>query len=112
MVFWVEMLVVAAVVVGTAVLAVSRVGGLAVDCTDQPVPRLPADRPLTGLDLSRLRLGRGFYGYRTDQVEQLLERARWELDERDDRIVELTERLGRLQPYPVSQTSVTGGEVE
>lgn len=76
-----------------AAVATGRVrGGL-----DEPVRSLP-DRALpegllTGRDVEQVRFNLGARGYRMDEVDQVLDRLRSELDARDARIAALSEQL-------------------
>jgi DivIVA domain-containing protein len=47
---------------------------------DRPDALLPADRPVTGADLRRLRLSTSLRGYRAVEVDALLERLAAQLD--------------------------------
>ncbi|WP_232778430.1 DivIVA domain-containing protein [Carbonactinospora thermoautotrophica] len=98
-VFWLELLIVAAVVFGVAVLATGRGGGMAEAYPDRPEPTLPEDRPLTEADVAELRFTGALRGYRMDQVDAVLDRLGHELAQRDARIAELEAALGG-QPDP------------
>jgi DivIVA domain-containing protein len=56
--------------------------GLAPAYDDRPDALLPADRPVTGDDLRRLRLSTTVRGYRPAAVDALLERLAAQLDNR------------------------------
>ncbi|HET7684465.1 MAG TPA: DivIVA domain-containing protein [Marmoricola sp.] len=56
--------------------------GLAPAYDDRPDALLPADRPVTGDDLRRLRLSTTVRGYRPAEVDALLERLAAQLDNR------------------------------
>ena len=55
--------------------------GLARSYDDRPDALLPADRPVTGADLRRLRLSTTVRGYRPAEVDALLERLATQLDD-------------------------------
>ena len=67
---------------GVAVVAGGRGGSLAREYDDRPEVSLPGERPLTGEDLRDLRFSTAVRGYRTSEVDALLERLALELDRR------------------------------
>ena len=59
---------------GVAVLAAGKGAPMAEVYDDRPDARVPADRPITGEDLRRVRFSLAFRGYRMSEVDALLER--------------------------------------
>lgn len=76
-----------------AVVAAGRGGSMAEAYDDRPDSRVPADRPLTGADLSAVRFSTAFRGYRMSEVDALLDRVSAEMDQAAQR-----------QPPPVADT--------
>ncbi len=75
--------VVAVVVMGVAaIVATGRGGGLAEVHDDRPDASVPTDGPLTAADLRAVRFTTAVRGYRTAEVDALLDRLAWELEER------------------------------
>ena len=66
-----------------AVVAAGRGGSLGPSYDDRADVRLPADRPVSGADLRALRFNTAVRGYRTDEVDALLERLADQLDDED-----------------------------
>ncbi len=108
--FWLELLIVAAVVFGVAVLATGRGGGMAEVYPDRPEPALPEDRPLTEADVSGLRFAGALRGYRMDQVDAVLDRLGRELAARDARIAKLEAALGYRPAQPGPTSAQPGGQ--
>ena len=79
---WLLALGVVAVLGATAVVAAGRGGSMSEVHDDRPDALVPADRPLTAADLRTVRFGTALRGYRTDEVDALLERLAAELEER------------------------------
>jgi DivIVA domain-containing protein len=65
-----------------AVVAAGRGGALADVYDDRPDSLVPADRPLEGRDLRRVRFSTALRGYRMSEVDTLLERVASELEAR------------------------------
>jgi DivIVA domain-containing protein len=65
-----------------ALVATGRGGSMAETFDDRPDARVPADGPLTGADLRRVRFTSAFRGYRAAEVDALLDRLATELDQR------------------------------
>lgn len=59
---------------GIAVLAAGKGAPMAEVYDDRPDALVPADRPITGEDLRRVRFSLAFRGYRMSEVDALLER--------------------------------------
>jgi DivIVA domain-containing protein len=73
-----------------AALVATRDGELLVDAPrDRADLDLPADGPVRGDDLERVRFPMALRGYRMQEVDDLLDRVSAELRERDARIAEL-----------------------
>jgi DivIVA domain-containing protein len=66
-----------------AVVATGRGGSMTEVFDDRPDARVPADGPLTGDDLRRVRFTTAVRGYRAAEVDALLDRLAAELDLRD-----------------------------
>ena len=80
-------------IVALGIAAMAAAGGVG-EMTREPVydtyrQDLP-DRPLTAGDLQAVRFGVTLRGYAMSQVDDLLERLRREIGERDARIAELS----------------------
>ncbi|MFC3522015.1 hypothetical protein ACFPZ0_11130 [Streptomonospora nanhaiensis] len=82
-----------AVLAGVAFVVMGRGGELARFDADHPPLDLPADRPLTGTDVSRVLLPLALWGYHVRAVDEVLRRVIGALGERDARIAELERRL-------------------
>jgi DivIVA domain-containing protein len=65
-----------------AVVATGRGGSMTEVFDDRPDARVPADGPLTGADLRRVRFTTALRGYRAAEVDALLDRLAGELDSR------------------------------
>ena len=59
---------------GIAVLAAGKGAPMAEVYDDRPDALVPADRPITGEDLRKVRFSLAFRGYRMSEVDALLER--------------------------------------
>jgi DivIVA domain-containing protein len=68
---------------GIAVIAAGRGAPLAEVYDDRPDASVPADGPLRGEDLRRVRFSLAFRGYRMAEVDALLDRVASELEARD-----------------------------
>lgn len=65
---------------------------------DEPLWRLPTDRPLTAEEVASVRLPVAVRGYRFAETDQLLDRLVDELRERDEQLARLRgEQLARLR---------------
>lgn len=69
---------------GIAVLAAGRGTPMAEVYDDRPDALVPADRPLTGRDLRRVRFSIALRGYRMSEVDTLLDRLATQLEERSE----------------------------
>ncbi len=67
---------------GIAVVASGRGTPLADVYDDRPDARVPADGPLTGDDLRRVRFSLAVRGYRMSEVDALLDRVASEIEAR------------------------------
>ncbi len=93
-----------------AAVATGRIrGGLDEPVRGRPDRALP-DGPLTGRDIERVRFNLAARGYRMDEVDEALDRLRAELDDRDARIAQLSERVGEPERDP--DVGSQGGTVE
>ena len=79
---WLFAFVIVAVLGVVAVVAAGRGGSIAQTYDDRPDSRVPADGPLTSVDLRRVRLTTAFRGYRMSEVDALLDRVSAQLDGR------------------------------
>lgn len=73
---------------GVAVVAAGRGEPLAPAYDDRPDAVVPADGPLSGDDLRRVRFSLAFRGYRMSEVDALLDRLAREREAADDREVQ------------------------
>lgn len=81
-----------AVIAVVAVVAAGRGGGLGtVEPDRSPRGRLPAG-PVDGAAIDALRFTVAFRGYRMDEVDEVLDRLRAELEQRDARLAALEAR--------------------
>lgn len=80
-----------------AVVASGRGAAMGQAYDDRPDVRLPADRAVTGDDLRALRFNTTVRGYRTSEVDALLELLAAQLDEQAD------QRDGGIDQPPGSQ---------
>ncbi|MBV9026542.1 MAG: DivIVA domain-containing protein [Streptomycetaceae bacterium] len=109
--FW-FMLIALVVVVAAVALAVLGDGGALSDAEpDRLHDQLPDDRPLGRADLDTLRLPTALRGYRTSEVDDVLDRLGAELTERDARIAELEAALAgapasQQRPQPLRHPSL------
>lgn len=105
--FVVQVLVAVVIVLATALVAAGRGDGLAPAEGRRRTP-LPVGRRLVPADLDAVRLGVGFRGYRMDEVDELMERLRAELADRDERITQLEQ--ARAASREAVRTADTGAD--
>jgi DivIVA domain-containing protein len=67
---------------------------------DRSPVELPDDHPVTGDDVRALRIAPALRGYRMTEVDWLLDQFAQTLDERDEEIARLRERLAAARPHP------------
>jgi len=79
---WLFAFVIVAVLGVVTVVAAGRGGSMAQTYDDRPDSRVPADGPLSSVDLRRVRLTTAFRGYRMSEVDALLDRVSAQLDGR------------------------------
>ena len=79
---WVFAVVVVAVLAVVAVVATGRGGELAPAYDDRPDVRVQADGPLTAEDLAAVRFTTALRGYRTSEVDALIDRLVREMQAR------------------------------
>ena len=65
------------------VLALGRSEPMSEEYDDRPDVRIPADRPLVGADLRRVRFTTAWRGYDAAEVDSLLDRMARQLDQTD-----------------------------
>ncbi len=78
---WVFAILLVLVLGAVAVVAAGRGTPLSEAYDDRPDAVVPADRPLAGDDLRRVRFSLAFRGYRMSEVDALLDRLAAERDE-------------------------------
>jgi len=78
---WLFAILIVVVMGAVAVVAAGRGGSMADSFDDRPDVRVPADGPLTGADLRRVRFTTAFRGYRMSEVDTLLDRLAAELEQ-------------------------------
>ena len=78
---WVFAALIVVVIFFAVLAALGRLGQLAPQVDDRPVPALPSDRPLTASDLQDVRFAVVTRGYSMPQVDALLDRVAGELAE-------------------------------
>jgi DivIVA domain-containing protein len=88
-VFWLQLVVVLAVLGGIAWVAAGRGGGISPAFSDRPDLALPPSAPLVRSDIDGVRFSVGLRGYRMDEVDEVLDRLSFEIAERDAYIAEL-----------------------
>lgn len=71
---WVFAILIVLVMGGVAVVAAGRGEPMSTAYDDRPDALVPAERPLAGEDLKRVRFSLAFRGYRMAEVDALLER--------------------------------------
>jgi len=79
---------------------------------DRSPMELPDDRPVTGDDIRALRISPAVRGYRMTEVDWLLDQFAQTLDERDEQIAGLRERLAAARPTPHRHPSAGEGAAE
>jgi len=99
--FLVQVVVAIGIVLATVLVAAGRGDGVSPAESSRRRLVLPAERPLELADLDAVRMGVGLRGYRMDEVDELLDRIKLELAERDERIAEL-EHLRRVAAISTS----------
>lgn len=77
---WVFAILIVLVMGGVAVVAAGRGEPMAPAYDDRPDALVPAERPLSGEDLKRVRFSLAFRGYRMAEVDALLERLAAQLE--------------------------------
>jgi len=93
-----EAVVIAVVLFVAAAAATGRLGGLAPADRDLHDPGLPLDRSVRPDDLDRVRFGVVLRGYRMSEVDEVVDRLRDELADRDAEIAELRGDAPRREP--------------
>jgi DivIVA domain-containing protein len=78
---WFFAILVVLVMGGVAAVASGRGAPMSEAYDDRPDALVPADGPLHGDDLRRVRFSLGFRGYRMSEVDRLLDRLARQLDE-------------------------------
>lgn len=81
---WFFAVLIVALMGAVAVVATGRGGSMSETFDDRPDVRVPADRPLTGADVRRVRFTSAFRGYRAAEVDALLDRLAGELESREE----------------------------
>ncbi|WP_393916788.1 hypothetical protein [Halostreptopolyspora alba] len=96
-----------AVLAGVAFVVVDGDQELARFEADHPPLDLPEDRPVTGEDISRMRIPLALWGYHVRAVDEVLSRLATSLRERDERIAELERR--HMEPATRAEPPPAGG---
>ncbi|MCF2532929.1 DivIVA domain-containing protein [Yinghuangia soli] len=100
--FWIQLVVVTAVVFVVAAVVLGAGGSLADAHQDRPDLSWTPDRPLTVEDIDRVRFPVVLRGYRMSEVDYTLDRLSAELSARDARIMDLEYRLAGVLPPGVA----------
>ena len=96
---WLFAILIVLVMGGVAMVAAGRGEPMEPSYDDRPDALVPADRPLAGADLRRVRFSLAFRGYRMSEVDALLERLADQLThEREP------------EPQPVSRERADSGD--
>jgi DivIVA domain-containing protein len=88
----VEIVLAAVVVCGVAAVAMGYGGSITHFAPDWPGRTLPEDRTLRADDVTHARFSLAFRGYRMSEVDAVLDRLAFELNQRDARIEQLSGR--------------------
>ncbi|NUP31031.1 MAG: DivIVA domain-containing protein, partial [Streptomycetaceae bacterium] len=91
--FWIQLVVVTAVVFVVAAVVLGAGGSLPDAYQDRPDLSWTPDKPLTVEDVDRVRFPVVLRGYRMSEVDYTLDRLSEELSARDARIMDLEYRL-------------------
>ncbi len=100
--FWIQLVVVTAVVFVVAAAVLGAGGSLPEAYQDRPDLSPASDRPLTVEDIDRVRFPVVPRGYRMSEVDYMLDRRTAELSARDARIMDLEYRLAGVLPPGVA----------
>ncbi|NUU24419.1 MAG: DivIVA domain-containing protein [Streptomycetaceae bacterium] len=103
--FWIQLVVVTAVVFVVAAVVLGAGGTLADAYQDRPDLSWTPDKPLTVEDIDRVRFPVVLRGYRMSEVDYTLDRLSAELSARDARIMDLEYRLAGVLPPGVAAPS-------
>ncbi|MGN6782029.1 MAG: DivIVA domain-containing protein [Marmoricola sp.] len=82
---WILAILIVLALGGVAVAAAGKGTPMAEAYDDRPDALVPADRPLAGADLRRVRFSLAVRGYRMSEVDALLDRLAGELEAAHDR---------------------------
>jgi len=82
---WVLAILIVLALGGVAVVAAGKGAPMAEAYDDRPDALVPADRPLAGADLRRVRFSLALRGYRMSEVDALLDRLAGQLEAAPDR---------------------------
>lgn len=100
---WLFAILIVLVMGGVAMVAAGRGEPMSTAYDDRPDTLVPADRPISGDDLRRVRFSLAFRGYRMSEVDALLERLASQLSA--DRAEE-----GSLEPAAASAERADSGD--
>jgi DivIVA domain-containing protein len=81
---WILAILIVLALGGVAVVAAGKGTPMAEAYDDRPDALVPADRPLVGADLRRVRFSLAVRGYRMSEVDALLDRLAQQLEEAGD----------------------------
>jgi DivIVA domain-containing protein len=115
---WVVAVVVVAVLAVVAIVATGRGGEMSPAYDDRPDVRVQADGPLTAEDLAGVRFTTALRGYRTSEVDALLDRLITEMQGRSqvvlrpDPVDTGPASPGPASPAPASPGPTSPGPVE
>ena len=84
MMIWLLALVIVLVAGGVAVVAAGAGGSIATEYDDRPDAMVPAEGPLSGSDLKKVRFSTVVRGYRASEVDALLDRLVAQLEKPDE----------------------------
>lgn len=107
--FWIQLVVVTAVVFVVAAVVLGAGGSLPDAYQDRPDLSWTPDKPLTVEDVDRVRFPVVLRGYRMSEVDYTLDRLSAELSARDARIMDLEYRLAGVVPAGVAGAAVAVG---
>lgn len=98
----IEILVLGVLVIGFLAMILTRGKRGAVEPLAEPLPSLPPvvlpeTEDVTAQDINDIRFAVGLRGYRTDQVDQVLERLTTVVHERDQQIAQLRKTVEEQQ---------------
>lgn len=93
----IEILVLGVVVIGFIAMVITRGDQGLVQPLAEPLPSLPPvvlpeTKEIAAQDIENIRFANGLRGYRTDQVDQVLDRLTAAIEDRDEQLAELRQQ--------------------